>query len=85
MTTLNSWEGSIPVNEEKIKVLYIAGWGRSGSRILARTLSQVEGFFHGGELRTIWIDGLKPIIPSFQSHLNQQLLDYHIALERLYN
>jgi hypothetical protein len=48
------------MNDPKIKVLYIAGWGRSGSTILARILGQIEGFFHGGELRTIWVDGLKP-------------------------
>ena len=48
------------MNDKKIKVLYIAGWGRSGSTILARILGQIEGFFHGGELRTIWVDGLKP-------------------------
>lgn len=42
------------------KVLYISGWGRSGSTILARILGQIDGFFHGGELRTIWVDGLKP-------------------------
>ena len=48
------------MSNKKIKVLYIAGWGRSGSTILARILGQIDGFFHGGELRTIWLDGLKP-------------------------
>lgn len=48
------------MTQKKIKVLYIAGWGRSGSTILARILGQIEGFFHGGELRTIWKDGFKP-------------------------
>jgi hypothetical protein len=48
------------MSNNNIKVLYIAGWGRSGSTILAKILGQIEGFFHGGELRTIWIDGLKP-------------------------
>ena len=37
-----------------VKVLYIAGFGRSGSTILANTLGQVEGFFSGGELNFIW-------------------------------
>ena len=37
-----------------VKVLYVAGLGRSGSTILANTLSQVEGFFSGGELNFIW-------------------------------
>jgi len=37
-----------------VKILYIAGLGRSGSTILANTLGQVEGFFSGGELNFIW-------------------------------
>ncbi|MBE9223795.1 sulfotransferase domain-containing protein [Cyanobacterium stanieri LEGE 03274] len=44
---------------KKIKILYIAGWGRSGSTLLGRTLGQIKPFFHGGELRTIWKDGLR--------------------------
>lgn len=38
----------------KVKVLYIAGVGRSGSTILGNVLGQIDGFFHGGELRHIW-------------------------------
>lgn len=41
-----------------MKVLYVAGWGRSGSTILGRILGQVEGFFPVGELRLIWDRGL---------------------------
>jgi len=37
-----------------VKVLYVAGLGRSGSTILANALGQVEGFFSGGELNFIW-------------------------------
>ena len=37
-----------------VKVLYVAGLGRSGSTILANTLGQVEGYFSGGELNLIW-------------------------------
>ena len=37
-----------------VKVLYVAGLGRSGSTILANTLGQVERFFSGGELNFIW-------------------------------
>jgi hypothetical protein len=40
--------------ERPVKVLYVAGLGRSGSTILANTLGQVEGFFSGGELNFIW-------------------------------
>ncbi len=40
--------------EDKVKVLYIAGFGRSGCTILGNILGEVEGFFHGGELNFIW-------------------------------
>lgn len=39
---------------EKIKVLYIAGSGRSGSTILDNILGQVEGFFPVGEFVYVW-------------------------------
>jgi Sulfotransferase domain len=42
------------VSDNKVKVLYIAGLGRSGSTILGNILGQVEGFFHGGEFNFIW-------------------------------
>lgn len=42
-----------------MKVLYIAGWGRSGSTILDNILGEVEGFFTGGELHQIWDRGLR--------------------------
>ena len=38
----------------KIKVLYITGWGRSGTTLLDNILGQVDGFFSVGELRYIW-------------------------------
>jgi len=41
----------------KIKVVYIMGWGRSGSTILANILGQIEGFLSIGEIRMIWEDG----------------------------
>lgn len=39
---------------DKVKVLYIAGWGRSGSTLLDNLLGQVEGFFSAGELCYLW-------------------------------
>lgn len=36
---------------DKIKVLFIAGRGRSGSTILDNILGQIDGFFSAGELR----------------------------------
>jgi len=46
--------GERAVDNAPVKVLYVAGLGRSGSTILANTLGQVEGFFSGGELNFIW-------------------------------
>jgi hypothetical protein len=36
------------------KVLYIAGWGRSGSTLLDQILGQAEGWFSCGELNFVW-------------------------------
>lgn len=36
------------------KVLYIVGWGRSGSTILGNILGELDGFFHTGELWGLW-------------------------------
>jgi hypothetical protein len=41
-----------------IKVLYVAGSGRSGSTILDRTVGQLDGFFSAGELCNLWSRGL---------------------------
>ena len=40
------------------KVLYIVGWGRSGSTLLDTLLGELPGFFSTGELRSIWERGL---------------------------
>ena len=42
-----------------MKILYIAGYGRSGSTILDNVLGQVDGFFTVGELRYIWDRGIQ--------------------------
>jgi Sulfotransferase family len=41
-----------------VKVLYIAGSGRSGSTLLDRILGQLDGFFSVGELHNLWGRGL---------------------------
>lgn len=48
------------MNQElsRTKVLFITGWGRSGSTILSSVLGQLEGFVSVGELRFIWDRGL---------------------------
>ena len=38
------------------KVVFIAGWGRSGTTLLDQVLGQAPGFFSAGELRSIWMD-----------------------------
>ena len=44
---------------EKVKVLYIAGFGRSGSTILDNLLGGVDGFFSAGELCYMWDHDLR--------------------------
>jgi hypothetical protein len=41
-----------------VKVLYIAGWGRSGSTLLDTLLGQIDGFLSTGELRYVWERGV---------------------------
>ena len=43
---------------QETKVLYIAGWGRSGSTIIDNILGEIEGFFSGGEIHYLWERGL---------------------------
>lgn len=43
-----------------IKVVFLSGWGRSGSTLLGNLLGQVDGFHHVGELRAwdgAYLDG----------------------------
>jgi len=42
-----------------LKVLYLIGWGRSGSTLIDTLLGEVPGFFSAGELRNIWKEGLR--------------------------
>lgn len=39
-------------------VVYICGWGRSGSTLLGDLLGSVEGFIHVGEARYVWDRGV---------------------------
>jgi hypothetical protein len=43
-----------PVPGSPVKVLFIAGFGRSGSTILGNVLGELDGFFHTGELNFVW-------------------------------
>ena len=42
---------------DKIKVLYLAGWGRSGSTLLSNILGEVKGFVSTGEIYYLWERG----------------------------
>jgi hypothetical protein len=46
--------------DPSIEVLYILGPGRSGSGILGRVLSTIDGTAFGGELRRIYGRGIRP-------------------------
>jgi hypothetical protein len=46
------------MSDSKVKVLYIAGFERSGSTIINRVLGQVDYFVAWGELRDIWLHGI---------------------------
>lgn len=41
-----------------MKILYIAGSGRTGSTLLGQLLGQIDGFFSVGEARNLWQRGL---------------------------
>lgn len=41
-----------------MRVLYLAGWGRSGSTLLAAIMGQFPGAFAAGELRSLWARGM---------------------------
>jgi hypothetical protein len=46
------------VTARDVRVLFLAGWGRSGTTILDNILGEVEGFFSAGELYHLWDRGL---------------------------
>lgn len=50
---------SEPGARRPLKVLYVAGAGRSGSTLLDGILGQLDGFFSAGELRYLWERGLQ--------------------------
>jgi hypothetical protein len=48
-----------PSTNGKLDVLYVGGYGRSGSTLLAYLLGQLEGYVVAGELKFIWQKGVK--------------------------
>lgn len=47
-----------PETPDDIVVLYVMGYGRSGSTIIGNTLGEIPGFVHLGELRSLWRLGM---------------------------
>jgi UDP-N-acetylglucosamine transferase subunit ALG13 len=47
-----------PPASPEMRVLYIGGWGRSGSTLLDRLVGQLPGAFSVGEMRDIWLRGV---------------------------
>lgn len=45
------------MDDDKVKIIFIGGWGRSGSTLLDLILGQLKGFFSVGELIYIWERG----------------------------
>jgi hypothetical protein len=41
-----------------IKVLYLMGWGRSGTTLVDNALGEIDGFFSAGELHYLWERGM---------------------------
>lgn len=41
-----------------VKVVYLGGWGRSGTTVLADLLGAHQGVFSGGEIRYLWQRGV---------------------------
>lgn len=50
--------GMDATGNERLKVLSIVGWGRSGSTLITNVLGEVDGFFGAGELHYLWQRGL---------------------------
>jgi hypothetical protein len=45
------------------RVVYVAGWGRSGTTVFANVLGSVPGFVSIGEVRSLWDRNLRDGIP----------------------
>lgn len=42
---------------DDVDVVYVGGWGRSGSTLLTRILAEADNFVSGGEMRDIFLRG----------------------------
>jgi hypothetical protein len=42
-----------------VKVLFVMAHGASGTTLFGNVLNELDGFFHPGEVRTLWSEGLR--------------------------
>ena len=76
---------SLPNNYSKnIKVISIAGYGRSGTTILGNILGSIPGFFHTGETCFIWENGINNNRNCGCGAAFQQCPQWHNILENAY-
>jgi glycosyltransferase involved in cell wall biosynthesis len=54
MSSVMDLQKGITMSEDRVKVLYIGGYSRSGSTLLLRLLGRIEGLFSVGELWDLW-------------------------------
>ncbi len=65
-----------PLNSlEPLRILYIVGWGRSGSTFLGHVLGQMEGLFFGGEL---WYLGQRGWNQNYQCGCGKRFLECEV-------
>ena len=73
------------MDNSKIKVLYIAGFERSGSTILNRVLGQIDGFVAWGELRDIWQHGIAENRPCTCGNLFADCLAWQQVFDKAFD
>lgn len=71
--------------DDKIKVLYIAGWGRGGSTVLSTVLGHLDGFFPAGEVHQVWKNGIINNEPCGCGELFSECRIWNRIMEDTYN
>ncbi len=46
------------MTDQRLKVLYLTGWCRSGTTLIGNILGELPGAVHVGELRYLWLNGV---------------------------
>ena len=47
-----------PCTESDVDIVFVGGWGRSGSTLLTRMLAELPGFVAAGEVRDVFLRGI---------------------------